>query len=217
MVAQAGVPYQVADRDLIVKDLPMINLHDNPFDLFEAWMGEAEASELNDPNAMTLATATPNGKPSARIVLLKGWDRHGFVFYTNLESRKSIEIIQNPAVALLFHWKTRKRQVRIEGIACKVDDSEADTYFDSRPRLSRIGAWASDQSRPLADREVLERRLELEIAKYADSPIPRPHHWSGWRVIPDAIEFWEDRDFRLHDRALFSRKGNGWIATRLFP
>jgi len=195
----------------------MIDLHSDPFDLFEAWMVAAEGSELEDPNAMTLATATADGRPSARIVLLKGWDRHGFVFYTNLESRKSVEIADNPAVALLFHWKTRKRQIRIEGIARKVDDVEADIYFDSRPRLSRIGAWASDQSRPLADREILEKRLEHEIAKYADSPIPRPPHWSGWRVTPESIEFWENREFRLHDRAVFSRVGGGWTATRLYP
>lgn len=195
----------------------MIDLAADPYDLFAAWMAQAEASELADPNAMTLATTSAEGKPSARIVLLKSWDRHGFVFYTNLESRKSDEIRANGRVALLFHWKTRKRQIRIEGSTAPVTEAEADAYFDSRPRLSRIGAWASDQSRPLHDRKLLEQRLEREVARYADSPIPRPPHWSGWRVAPDAIEFWEDRDFRLHDRAVFSRAGETWQAGRLYP
>ncbi|MGC9271979.1 pyridoxamine 5'-phosphate oxidase [Acidiphilium sp.] len=195
----------------------MIDLTDDPYDLFGAWMAKAEESELNDPNAMTLATATPEGQPSARIVLLKSWDRQGFVFYTNLESRKSDEIRANPQVALLFHWKTRKRQIRIEGSAAQVSDAEADAYFATRPRLSRIGAWASDQSRPLADRRRLEQRLEQSIALYADAEVPRPPHWSGWVVTPRAIEFWEDRDFRLHDRAVFTRAGEFWQATRLYP
>ncbi|MCF3948098.1 pyridoxamine 5'-phosphate oxidase [Acidiphilium sp. AL] len=195
----------------------MIDLAADPFDLFAIWMTQAEASELNDPNAMTLATTTKDGRPSARIVLLKSWDRLGFVFYTNLESRKSDEIAVNPHVALLFHWKSRKRQIRIEGIAAQVSDAEADAYFETRPRLSRIGAWASDQSRPLPDRRLLEQRLEQEIAKYADAPVPRPPHWSGWCVTPEAIEFWEDRDFRLHDRAVFISTSTGWTASRLYP
>ncbi len=195
----------------------MIDVTADPFDLFDTWMAQAEASELNDPNAMTVATTTKEGRPSARIVLLKSWDRHGFVFYTNLESRKSDEIAVNPYVALLFHWKSRKRQIRIEGRATQVSDAEADAYFETRPRLSRIGAWASDQSRPLADRRLLEQRLEQAIAKYAEAPVPRPPHWSGWCVTPEAIEFWEDRDFRLHDRAVFTRDGEGWVAMRLYP
>lgn len=195
----------------------MIDLAADPYDLFAAWMAQAEASELADPNAMTLATATPDGRPSARIVLLKSWDRDGFVFYTNLESRKSGEIAANPHVALLFHWKSRKRQIRIEGTATQVAEAEADAYFETRPRLSRIGAWASDQSRKLPDRPTLERRLEQTIARYADAPVPRPPHWSGWRVSPDCLEFWEDRDFRLHDRAVFTRDGAGWTTTRLYP
>ena len=194
----------------------MIDLAADPFDLFALWLAQAEASEPNDPNAMTVATAK-DGRPSARIVLLKSWDRHGFVFYTNLASRKSDEIAANPFVALLFHWKSRKRQVRIEGRAARVSEAEADAYFESRPRLSRIGAWASDQSRPLADRRILEQRLERAIGEYAEKPVPRPPHWSGWRVAPDAIEFWEDRDFRLHDRAVFTRAGEGWAATLLYP
>lgn len=195
----------------------MIDLAADPYDLFAAWMAQAEASELADPNAMTLATATPDGRPSARIVLLKSWDRDGFVFYTNLESRKSGEIAANPHVALLFHWKSRKRQIRIEGTATQVAEAEADAYFETRPRLSRIGAWASDQSRKLPDRPTLERRLEQTIARYADAPVPRPPHWSGWRVSPDCLEFWEDRDFRLHDRAVFTRAGESWTTTRLYP
>lgn len=195
----------------------MIDLAADPYDLFAAWMAQAEASELADPNAMTLATATPDGRPSARIVLLKSWDRDGFVFYTNLESRKSGEIAANPHVALLFHWKSRKRQIRIEGTATQVAETEADAYFETRPRLSRIGAWASDQSRKLPDRPTLERRLEQTIARYADAPVPRPPHWSGWRVSPDCLEFWEDRDFRLHDRAVFTRAGESWTTTRLYP
>lgn len=195
----------------------MIDLTTDPYDLFATWMAKAQESELNDPNAMTLATTTPQGHPSARIVLLKSWDRQGFVFYTNLESRKSDEIRANPHVALLFHWKTRKRQIRIEGTATQVSDAEADAYFETRPRLSRIGAWASDQSRPLPERKLLEQRLESAVVQYADAPVPRPPHWSGWLVTPSAIEFWEDRDFRLHDRAVFTRAGDDWSATRLYP
>jgi pyridoxamine 5'-phosphate oxidase len=195
----------------------MIDLASDPFTLFGTWMEAANASELNDPNAMTVATTTLDGRPSARIVLLKSWDRDGFVFYTNFESRKSVEIATNPHVALLFHWKTRKRQVRIEGVAAPVTAAEADEYFETRPRLSRIGAWASDQSRPLADRRLLEQRLETEIARYANHDVPRPPHWSGWRVRPEAIEFWEDRDFRLHDRVTFTRSAANWDATRLYP
>jgi pyridoxamine 5'-phosphate oxidase len=196
---------------------PMIDLSNDPYDLFATWMEKAQSSELNDPNAMTLATATPQGVPSARIVLLKSWDRHGFVFYTNLESRKSGEIHANPNVALLFHWKTRKRQIRIEGVASQVSDAEADAYFETRPRLSRIGAWASDQSRPLPERKMLEQRLEKAVAQYAEAPVPRPPHWSGWLVRPRAIEFWEDRDYRLHDRVVFTQSDVGWGATRLYP
>lgn len=195
----------------------MIDLAADPFDLFAAWFDQARKSELSDPNAMTLATADARGRPSARIVLLKGWDREGFVFYTNLESRKSREIEENARVALLFHWKSRKRQIRIEGDASPVTAEEADAYFAGRPRLSRIGAWASDQSRPLADRTELEQRLERTVARFAEQEIPRPPHWSGWRIAPRAIEFWEDRDFRLHDRAVFTRDGEAWSATRLYP
>lgn len=195
----------------------MIDLTADPYDLFAQWMRDAEATEPRDPNAMALATSTPDGRPSARTVLLKAWDRTGFVFYTNLESRKSTEIVANPAVALLFHWKSRGRQVRIEGRCAQVSDAEADAYFETRPRISQLGAWASDQSRPLDSRQTLEDRLAAATARYGDGPIPRPPHWSGWHVTPSAIEFWEDREFRLHDRAVFTPSGGHWRATRLFP
>ncbi len=195
----------------------MIDRLSDPFTLFGAWIEAAKSFEINDPNAMTVATTTSDGRPSARIVLLKSWDIDGFVFYTNLDSRKSLEIAANPHVALLFHWKTLKRQIRIEGAATPVSAAEADEYFTSRPRLSRIGAWASDQSRPLVDRSMLEQRLESAIARYADGEVPRPPHWSGWRVRPEAIEFWQDRDFRLHDRVLFTRRADQWESTRLYP
>jgi pyridoxamine 5'-phosphate oxidase len=190
---------------------------DDPFSLFAGWMEQAEASEPNDPNAMTLATATPEGRPSARMVLLKGWDRSGFVFYTNLESRKGGELAANPQVALLFHWKSLKRQIRIEGAAVPVSDAEADAYFASRPRLSRLGAWASDQSRPLDSRASLAGRVAALELRYAVGEIPRPPHWSGFRVVPSAFEFWQDAAFRLHDRQVFRRAHDRWETMRLYP
>ena len=189
----------------------------DPFTLFATWMADAEASEPNDPNAMTLATATPAGAPSARMVLLKGWDAAGFVFYTNLESRKGGELAANPQVALLFHWKSLRRQIRIEGTATPVSDAEADAYFASRPRLSRLGAWASDQSRVLDSRATLVGRVAALEARYVLGDIPRPPHWSGFRVAPARFEFWQDMPFRLHDRAVFERHGAGWGESRLYP
>lgn len=189
----------------------------NPFNLFAAWFAEAEGSEPNDPNAMTLATATPDGRPSARMVLLKGWDESGFVFYTNLESRKGTELAANAQVALLFHWKSLRRQIRIEGPAAPVTEAEADAYYASRPRLSRLGAWASDQSRPLESRATLVARVAALEAKYVLGDIPRPPHWSGYRVRPDYFEFWRDMPFRLHDRQTYTRAGGGWAPGRLFP
>jgi pyridoxamine 5'-phosphate oxidase len=166
---------------------------------------------------MTLATVSAAGRPAARIVLLKAWDERGFVFYTNLESRKSNEIRENAQVALLFHWKSRLRQIRIEGIVSPVSDAEADAYFASRQRVSKLGAWASDQSRPLASREVFEERLKAVEARFPGDAIPRPANWSGWRVAPDTIEFWQEREFRLHEREVFKRVGQGWETGLLYP
>ncbi len=189
----------------------------DPFSLFAAWMAEAEATELNDPNAMTLATVSAGGAPSARIVLLKGWDAAGFVFYTNTESRKGNEIAANAAVALLFHWKSLRRQIRIEGQAAPVTAAEADAYYATRPRVSRLGAWASDQSRPLAERAILELRVAELEQRYPGEDIPRPPHWSGYRVTPRRFEFWRDMPFRLHDRRVFTPAGDGWDEGRIFP
>ena len=189
----------------------------NPFNQFGDWMKEARSSEPNDSNAMTLATVSAAGRPAARIVLLKAWDERGFVFYTNLESRKSNEIRENAQVALLFHWKSRLRQIRIEGIVSPVSDAEADAYFASRQRVSKLGAWASDQSRPLASREVFEERLKAVEARFPGDAIPRPANWSGWRVAPDTIEFWQEREFRLHEREVFKRVGQGWETGLLYP
>jgi pyridoxamine 5'-phosphate oxidase len=189
----------------------------DPFGRFAQWFAEAEASEPNDPNAMILATATAEGRPSARTVLLKAWDAGGFVFYTNLESRKSEELKQNPRAALLFYWKILHRQVRIEGAISLVDDAQADAYFASRPRGSRIGAWTSAQSRPLADRETFERELAEVEARFPTEDIPRPGFWSGWRLVPDYLEFWQDQRFRLHDRETYTFNKEGWLMGRLYP
>jgi pyridoxamine 5'-phosphate oxidase len=190
---------------------------DDPFATFALWLDEARKTELNDPNAMTVATCTAEGRPSARIALLKEWDARGFVFYTNLESRKSEEIRQNPHVALLFHWKSLLRQIRIEGSVTQVTDAQADAYFAGRPRTSRLGAWASAQSRPLADRATFEARLAETEARLPEEATPRPPFWSGWRVEPENFEFWQDMPFRLHDRITFTRRGAGWVKGRLYP
>ncbi len=196
----------------------LIDLKANPFTLFSAWMQEAEKTEPSDPNAMVLATSTPDGRPSARIVLLKGMDHRGFVFYTNQDSRKGNELTENPHVALLFHWKSLRRQIRVEGTTTQVSPEEADAYFASRSRISRMGAIASDQSRPLADRAIFEQRLKDVEARYEDQDfIPRPANWSGYRVDPACFEFWQDRPYRLHDRATWIRNGNHWDVTRLYP
>ena len=190
----------------------------DPFAHFHAWMAEAETSEPSDPNAMTVVTATADGKPSARIVLLKGTDPRGFVFYTNKESRKAAELAANSAVFLLFFWKSLGRQIRIEGVVEHVTDAEADAYYATRPRISRLGAWASKQSRPLATRAELEQRLAEYDAKYPGEDIPRPTHWSGYRVLPSYFEFWQNMEFRLHDRTIYEpAPGGGWIAGRLYP
>ncbi len=189
----------------------------DPFDLFDSWLAEATRSELNDPNAMTLATATADGRPSARMVLLKGADRDGFVFYTNTQSRKGDELARNPEVALLFHWKSLARQVRVEGLAEPVLAHEADAYFASRARMSRLGAWASDQSRPLPDRSVLETRVAELEQRHPGNTIPRPAHWSGYRVRPDRFEFWQDMPYRLHDRTIYARRDGQWATEKLYP
>ena len=189
----------------------------NPFALFTEWLGEAAQREINDPNAMTLATCTKAGMPSARIVLLKGHDEAGFVFYTNTESRKGCELHANRRAALLFHWKTLQRQVRIEGVVEDVTDAEADAYYATRARVSRLGAWASIQSRPLPARADLEQRVAEAEARYPQEAIPRPPHWSGFRVVPDRFEFWQDMPYRLHDRTILVREGNGWASSKLYP
>lgn len=190
----------------------------DPFAKFHDWMTEAWTHEPEDANAMTLATTTLDGTPAARIVLLKGADERGFVFYTNKQSRKGEELAANAQAALLFHWKPQGRQVRIEGRVEHVTDAEADAYFATRARISRLGAWASDQSRPLVDRAELERRLAAIEAKYPDEEIPRPPHWSGYRVIPDRLEFWQNMPFRLHDRTVYTKAANGgWTIGKLFP
>jgi pyridoxamine 5'-phosphate oxidase len=189
----------------------------DPFEKFRAWFAEAEQSEPNDPNAMTVATATPEGRPSARMVLLKEWDARGFVFYTNKESRKGEELNANPHAALLFHWKSLRRQVRIEGAVEHVSDAEADSYYASRARLSRIGAWASEQSRPLPGRGALLLRVAQYEAAYLGDEIPRPPFWSGYRVVPARFEFWQDMPFRLHDRSVYTRSAEGWDIVKLYP
>ena len=195
-----------------------------PFALFEAWLAEAERTEPNDPNAMALATVDGDGLPNVRMVLLKGLDPsgrpdRGFVFYTNLESAKGRELATSGKAALLFHWKSLRRQVRVRGTVASVTSAEADAYFASRPRGSRLGAWASTQSRPLESRFALEKAVALVTARYPIGDIPRPPHWSGFRVTPLEIELWHDRPFRLHDRVVFRREtaGESWAKARLYP
>ena len=189
----------------------------DPFALFDSWYTEARASEINDSNAMALATVAADGRPSSRMVLLKGHGPDGFVFYTNRESRKAGEIAINPNVALLFHWKSLRRQIRIEGALAQATDAESDAYFASRGRDSQLGAWASDQSRPLADRATFEARFAAMEQRFAGGDVPRPPHWGGYRVKPVAIEFWQDRAHRLHERRVFTRTDGGWHEGMLYP
>ncbi len=189
----------------------------DPLVLFEAWFADAQAAEPNDPNAMSLATVGPDGAPSVRIVLLKGVDWRGFAFYTNLDSRKGAELAGNPQAAVAFHWKSLRRQIRIEGAVEKVTPEEADAYHSSRARGSQIGAWASAQSRPLESREELEARVREVEARFPDATVPRPHFWSGFRLRPRYFEFWQDRPSRLHDRISFTAESGSWRRGRLYP
>ena len=189
----------------------------DPLILFHDWMAEAEAHETNDPNAMALATVDSAGRPSLRMVLLKAADPAGFVFYTNLESRKGRELADNPFAALCFHWKSLRRQIRVEGRVEPVTAAEADAYFASRARASQIGAWASSQSRPLTGRFELEKRVGEFAARFGLGKVPRPPHWSGFRLVPDRMEFWRDRPFRLHDRFVYARDEGGWALEHLYP
>jgi pyridoxamine 5'-phosphate oxidase len=189
----------------------------DPHALFEAWLADASAAEPNDPSAMTLATVGADGRPAARRVLLKGHDARGFVFYTNVESRKADELAVHPHAALSFHWKSIRRQVRVEGKVELVADAEADAYFATRARDSQLGAWASDQSRPLASAAIFAQRFADQAERFQGRDVPRPPFWSGYRIVPDRIEFWTSRDARLHERRLFTRHGDAWNEGLLYP
>lgn len=194
-----------------------VTTSENPIGLFKDWLADAERSEPNNPDAMTLATVTSDGAVSARMVLLKGVDERGFTFYTNLGSRKAEQLSVNPRAALCFYWKSLKRQVHVEGTVERVDDAEADAYFATRPRGAQIGAWASKQSRPMEGRFRLEARVAKYTAKFHVGTVPRPDFWSGFRVVPEHIEFWREQPFRLHDRVVYHRDGGGWRKERLYP
>ena len=189
----------------------------DPFSLFESWFAEARATEINDSNAMTIATAGADGQPSARMVLLKGHGPDGFVFYTNQQSNKAGDIAENPKAAILFHWKSLRRQIRIEGHISTVPDATADAYFATRSRDSQLGAWASDQSRPLENREIFETRFAEMSQRFEGSDVPRPPHWSGYCLTPARFEFWQDRAHRLHERRTFVRNGDEWTEGLLYP
>lgn len=189
----------------------------DPLELFDAWYAEARTTEINDSNAVALATSDSAGQLGLRMVLLKGHGPDGFVFYTNQEGRKAADIAANPQAALLFHWKSLRRQIRIEGPVTTVTAAEADAYFATRGRDSQLGAWASDQSRPLDSRATFEARFAEMQARFDGGPVPRPPYWSGYRVTPRSIEFWQDREHRLHERRLFTRAGDGWVEGMLYP
>lgn len=211
--------YSIADLRLSYtrQQLLETEVDTNPIKQFQHWFDQAIAADILEPNAMTIASATKDGIPSARIVLLKGVDERGFVFYTNYESRKGQELIDNPHASLVFWWGVLERQVRIEGTIEKIADAETVAYFQSRPIGSQLGAWASNQSRVVANREELEQRLEALTQQYADQDVPRPPHWGGFRVVPHAIEFWQGRPNRLHDRLLYRLQDGTWTIERLAP
>ena len=197
---------------------PATTQTDDPFTLLAQWLEEARVSEPNDPEAMAVSTVDAQGRPSTRMVLLKGHSAQGFIFYTNFQSRKAGDLAGNPNAAILFHWKSLRRQIRIEGVVEPVDAATADAYFASRARVSQIGAWASDQSRPLDARETFEARIAQVEARFAGQPVPRPPHWSGFRIVPRAIEFWLDRTYRLHERTRYEADGTGgWTSGMLYP
>jgi pyridoxamine 5'-phosphate oxidase len=211
--------YQGGEPDINPEGVAEIDVGNDPFDVFADWLAAARKSELNDPNAMALATSDQSGMPDVRMVLLKDLDATGFVFYTNLESGKGVQLAANPQAAICFHWKSLRRQIRVRGVISAVSDEEADAYFASRARDSRIGAWASTQSRPLEDRFALEKSVAAHALKFGLGEVPRPAFWSGFRLTPMRIEFWRDKPFRLHDRLVFERVSatENWSTAKLYP